>query len=118
MRPLGGWLFGWLADSHGRKTSMLISVLMMCTGSLMIALLPTYASIGVWAPGLLLVARLLVESGAEVPYVGTACPRTKHAEADRDWLERLITRRVPLHDWTEVFDRKPDDIKVAVDLRG
>ncbi|MGF3021539.1 chlorophyllide a reductase subunit Y [Methylobacterium aquaticum] len=35
----------------------------------------------------LLVARLLVESGAEVPYVGTACPRTKHAEADRDWLE-------------------------------
>lgn len=40
------------------------------------------------------------------------------AEADRDWLERLITRRVPLHDWTEVFDRKPDDIKVAVDLRG
>ncbi len=35
----------------------------------------------------LLVARLLVESGAEVPYVGTACPRTKHSEADRDWLE-------------------------------
>ena len=37
MRPLGGWLFGWIADKHGRKTSMLISVLMMCAGSLMIA---------------------------------------------------------------------------------
>ena len=59
MRPLGGWLFGWLADTHGRKTSMLVSVIMMCTGSLMIGLLPTYAAIGVWAPALLLAARLL-----------------------------------------------------------
>src|SRR5918911_2795485 len=41
MRPLGGWLFGWIADTHGRKTSMLISVLMMCGGSLMIEMLPT-----------------------------------------------------------------------------
>ena len=40
MRPLGGWLFGWLADKHGRKNSMVISVLMMCAGSLMIAVLP------------------------------------------------------------------------------
>ncbi|MCU0911923.1 MAG: chlorophyllide a reductase subunit Y, partial [Rhodobacteraceae bacterium] len=35
----------------------------------------------------LLVARLLIESGAEVPYVGTACPKTKASEADREWLE-------------------------------
>ncbi len=35
----------------------------------------------------LLVARLLVEAGAEVPYVGTACPRTEWSDADRDWLE-------------------------------
>ncbi len=35
----------------------------------------------------LLVARLLIESGAEVPYVGTACPKTPQSEADRDWLE-------------------------------
>jgi chlorophyllide a reductase subunit Y len=35
----------------------------------------------------LLVARLLIESGAEVPYVGTACPRTEQSRADRDWLE-------------------------------
>src|ERR1043165_5925515 len=58
MRPLGGWLFGWLADKHGRKTSMIISVLMMCAGSLMIAVMPTYATIGALAPVLLLVARL------------------------------------------------------------
>jgi chlorophyllide a reductase subunit Y len=35
----------------------------------------------------LLVARLLIESGAEVPYVGTACPRTEQSRADREWLE-------------------------------
>src|SRR6266480_3191210 len=59
MRPLGGWLFGWIADTHGRRTSMIISVLMMCAGSLMIAVLPTYATIGAAAPALLLVARLI-----------------------------------------------------------
>lgn len=59
MRPIGGWLFGRIADKRGRRTAMLISVLMMCGGSLMIALLPTYASIGIWAPVLLLLARLL-----------------------------------------------------------
>ena len=58
MRPIGGWLFGRVADRHGRKNSMMISVLMMCAGSLAIACLPTYVSIGAWAPALLLLARL------------------------------------------------------------
>ncbi|BDB26130.1 MFS transporter [Cupriavidus sp. TA19] len=59
MRPIGGWLFGTIADRHGRKNSMLISVVMMCAGSLLIAGLPTYDSIGNWAPALLLLARLI-----------------------------------------------------------
>jgi MHS family alpha-ketoglutarate permease-like MFS transporter len=58
MRPVGGWLFGRIGDRYGRRTSMLISVLMMCGGSLLIAVLPTYATIGTAAPALLLVARL------------------------------------------------------------
>ncbi|MEO5737857.1 MAG: MFS transporter, partial [Variovorax sp.] len=58
MRPIGGWLFGRVADRLGRKTSMVISVTMMCAGSLVIACLPTYAQIGAWAPFLLLVCRL------------------------------------------------------------
>ena len=58
MRPIGGWLFGRIADKYGRRTSMMISVLMMCGGSLMIAVLPTYAVIGAAAPILLLIARL------------------------------------------------------------
>jgi MFS transporter, MHS family, alpha-ketoglutarate permease len=58
MRPIGGWLFGRIADKHGRRAAMMISVLMMCGGSLVIAVLPTYAQIGALAPFLLLVARL------------------------------------------------------------
>ena len=58
MRPIGGWLFGRIADKKGRKTAMMISVLMMCGGSLAIAVMPTYATIGVAAPALLLLARL------------------------------------------------------------
>ena len=58
MRPIGGWFFGRLADKHGRRTAMMVSVFMMCGGSLVIALLPTYAQIGALAPALLLVARL------------------------------------------------------------
>ncbi len=58
MRPLGGWVFGRIADRQGRRASMIISVLMMCGGSLLISVLPTYASIGALAPLLLLLARL------------------------------------------------------------
>ena len=59
MRPVGSWLFGRIADRQGRRVSMMISVLLMCFGSLMVAVIPTYASIGVAAPVLLLIARLL-----------------------------------------------------------
>ena len=58
MRPIGGWLFGYIADKHGRKTSMLISVCMMCLGSLVIACLPGYGEIGIAAPIILLLARM------------------------------------------------------------
>ncbi|RSK49922.1 MFS transporter [Hymenobacter rigui] len=59
MRPLGGWLMGIYADRAGRKAALLASVLLMCGGSLLIALTPTYSQIGVAAPALLVLARLL-----------------------------------------------------------
>jgi MHS family alpha-ketoglutarate permease-like MFS transporter len=59
VRPLGGWLFGHLADHYGRRTALTLSVLLMCFGSLMIAVTPTYASIGIAAPVTLFVARLI-----------------------------------------------------------
>lgn len=59
MRPIGGWLFGSLADRKGRKWAMTLSVLIMSFGSLMIAVTPSYNQIGIAAPILLLLARLL-----------------------------------------------------------
>lgn len=59
MRPIGGWMFGSIADKIGRKKAMTLSVLLMSFGSLLIALTPSYNTIGVLAPALLLVARLL-----------------------------------------------------------
>src|SRR6185295_3458901 len=59
MRPVGGWLFGRIADKQGRRRSMMIAVLMMSAGSAMVACLPTYATAGILAPILLLVARLI-----------------------------------------------------------
>lgn len=59
MRPIGGWLMGLYADRKGRKAALMASVLLMCFGSLIIALTPGYETIGVGAPILLVLARLM-----------------------------------------------------------
>ena len=58
-RPLGGIILGRVGDTHGRKTALLITIALMAVGTVMIGVLPTYASIGIAAPLLLVVARLL-----------------------------------------------------------
>lgn len=75
VRPLGGWLFGHIADRYGRRLSLTVSVLMMCFGSLIIALTPTYATIGFAAPAMLALARIIEglslggEYGASATYL-------------------------------------------------
>lgn len=75
VRPIGGWLFGHLADRYGRRLSLTVSVLMMCFGSLIIAATPTYATIGFAAPALLALARIIEglslggEYGASATYL-------------------------------------------------
>ena len=59
VRPIGGIVFGYLGDRHGRRVALMASVLLMCLGSLIIACAPTYAAVGALAPALLLLARLL-----------------------------------------------------------
>ncbi|MFT3977460.1 MAG: MFS transporter [Sphingomonas bacterium] len=59
MRPIGAWLMGRYADRRGRRAALTLSVALMCGGSLLIALTPSFATIGLAAPVLLLVARLL-----------------------------------------------------------
>lgn len=83
MRPIGGWLFGRMADRQGRKRALTASVLLMCLGSLLIALTPTYAQIGVAAPALLLFARLLQGLSVGGEYGSSATYLAEMAEPAR-----------------------------------
>jgi MFS transporter, MHS family, alpha-ketoglutarate permease len=75
MRPLGGWLFGFIADRYGRRLSLTLSVVCMCFGSLIIAVTPTYETIGFAAPAILALARVIEglslggEYGASATYL-------------------------------------------------
>ncbi len=83
MRPIGGWILGRYADHHGRKAALTLSVTMMCGGSLLIAITPGYATIGLGAPVLLAVARLLQglsiggEYGASATYLSERAGRAR-----------------------------------------
>eukprot|EP01037_Dinobryon_pediforme_P003819 gene3819-3867_t len=59
MRPIGGWVMGAYADKKGRKAALTLSVLLMSIGSLIVALVPGYKQIGVAAPLLLVLARIV-----------------------------------------------------------
>ncbi|RPF30836.1 MFS transporter [Streptomyces sp. TLI_185] len=59
MRPIGGWVLGRYADRRGRRAALTLSVTLMAAGSLIVALTPSYGSIGAVAPVLLVTARLL-----------------------------------------------------------
>jgi MHS family alpha-ketoglutarate permease-like MFS transporter len=83
MRPVGGWLFGRICDRWGRRSAMMISIVMMCGGSLMIAVLPTYAQIGTLAPALLLVARLFQGLSVGGEYGTSATYMSEVAEPGR-----------------------------------
>ncbi|MFC7404033.1 MFS transporter [Georgenia alba] len=58
-RPLGGFVFGHFGDRIGRKTMLMISLLLMGVSTFAIGLLPAYATVGLWAPALLCLMRLI-----------------------------------------------------------
>ncbi len=70
VRPLGGFIFGPLGDRIGRKRVLLITILMMTVGTTMTGLLPGYSTIGIWAPILLVAARILQGLSTGGEYVG------------------------------------------------
>jgi MHS family alpha-ketoglutarate permease-like MFS transporter len=83
VRPIGAWVLGRYADRHGRRAALSLSVLLMCTGSLIIAATPGYASIGIAAPAMLLFARLLQglsvggEYGTSATYLSEVAARER-----------------------------------------
>jgi len=82
-RPFGGWLFGWIADTKGRKLSMTLTVATAAVGSIAIGVCPNYATIGLWASVVLVLARLAqgLAHGGELPsaqtYIAEAAPRQR-----------------------------------------
>ncbi|HEY8613369.1 MAG TPA: MFS transporter, partial [Roseomonas sp.] len=58
VRPVGGIVIGRMGDTHGRKAALLLTIFMMAFGTVAIGLLPTYESIGILAPILLVICRL------------------------------------------------------------
>lgn len=84
-RPLGGWLFGRYADRRGRKTALTLAMAIVAVGSLVIAVAPTYGSVGVLASVILLVARLVQglahggEMGTAVTYLVERAPDGRRA---------------------------------------
>ncbi len=83
MRPIGAWLMGVYADRHGRKSGLTLSVALMCAGSLLIGVTPDYETIGVAAPMLLVLARLMQglsiggEYGASATYLSEMAGRNR-----------------------------------------
>jgi MHS family alpha-ketoglutarate permease-like MFS transporter len=83
MRPIGGWLFGRIADRRGRRYALTLSVLLMAAGSAIILFAPTYETIGSAAAVLLLIARLLQglsvggEYGTSATYMSEVATRNR-----------------------------------------
>jgi MFS transporter, MHS family, alpha-ketoglutarate permease len=83
MRPIGGWLFGIIADRRGRRFSLTLAIMLAAVGSLIIAVTPTFDQVGVWASAILLFARLVQglshggETGSAFTYLAEIAPAGK-----------------------------------------
>jgi MHS family alpha-ketoglutarate permease-like MFS transporter len=83
MRPIGAWLMGIYADHRGRKAGLTLSVSLMCAGSLLIAIAPTYAQAGLVSPATLLVARIIQGHSLGGEYGSSATYMSEIADRER-----------------------------------
>jgi MHS family shikimate/dehydroshikimate transporter-like MFS transporter len=82
-RPLGGALFGHFGDRLGRRSMLMLTLLVMGTGTFLIGLLPSYAQIGIWAPILLVLLRVIQGLGLGGEWGGASLMVIEHAPAHR-----------------------------------
>ena len=83
VRPIGAWAMGIYADHKGRKAGLTLSVSLMCAASLLIAIAPTYAQVGLLSPAILLVARLLQGISLGGEYGSSATYLSEIADRER-----------------------------------
>jgi MHS family proline/betaine transporter-like MFS transporter len=81
MRPLGAMFFGYIGDKYGRKNALALSILLMAFPTACIGLLPTYQEIGLWAPALLTVIRLVQGVAIGGEFGGSIVYLVEHASA-------------------------------------
>jgi len=79
-RPLGGIVFGHIGDKWGRKSALVLTILLMAIPTAIIGLLPTYEEIGVWASILLIVMRILQGFSMGGNYGGSITFTTEHSD--------------------------------------
>jgi MFS transporter, MHS family, proline/betaine transporter len=86
VRPIGGLVLGAYADRHGRKASLMISIVLMTIGTLAIAVMPTYGTIGILAPIAVLIARLLQGFSAGGEFGSSTAFLVEHAPERRGFI--------------------------------
>jgi metabolite-proton symporter len=85
-RPLGGIVFGRLGDRIGRKSVLIVTLLVMGSATLAMGLIPTYAQVGLWAPVILIALRLIQGLGAGAEFGGAAILAVEFSSKDRRGL--------------------------------
>ncbi|MBB3053201.1 MFS family permease [Prauserella isguenensis] len=85
-RPVGAVVFGRIGDKYGRRPALVATVLLMGLATTAMALIPPHASIGVWAPILLVIARLLQGMGSGAEYSGASVFAVEYAPKNRRGL--------------------------------
>ncbi|TCV92656.1 MFS transporter [Biostraticola tofi] len=85
-RPLGGVLFGHFGDRFGRKSMLTLTLMIMGIGTFLIGCLPTYASVGIWAPLMLIVLRFVQGLGIGGEWGGSVALAVEHAPPSRRGL--------------------------------
>lgn len=90
VRPLGGFVWGHIGDRVGRRTALSLSILIMSGATFCIALIPGYNSIGVWAPILLLLVRVVQGFSASGEYAGASAFLVEYAPANKRGLYAAV----------------------------
>lgn len=96
VRPLGGWLLGGYADRHGRKKALTLTIVLMAAPTFVIGLSPTYATIGIAAPVILIAARMTQgfaaggESGGAMAYLSEIAPADRRGLYTSFWYTTVV----------------------------